>query len=114
MGGSESLNSSTLVISKQPDTKSICSGDYRKSPVNRGFDGIQYLFVSDLECRSKTLLSIVRMFSLSPITCGSEPSVCVAAGSWARRKQLGKVERSTENLNGCWHHLLVTPLFREH
>lgn len=76
VGGSESLNSSTLVISKLSDTKCIYSGDYRKSPVNRGFNGIQYLFVSDLECRSKTLLSIVRMFSLSPITCGNEPSLC--------------------------------------
>lgn len=56
--------------------------------MNRGFNGIQHLFVSDLECRSKTLLSIVGMFSLSPITCGNEPSLRVAAGSWARRKRL--------------------------
>lgn len=90
MGGSESLNSSTLVISKQSDTKGIYRGDYRKSPMNRGFNGIQYLFVSDLECRSKTLLSIVRTFSLSPITCGNEPSLRVAAGSWARTKTTGK------------------------
>lgn len=82
--------------------------------MNRGFNGIQYLFVSYLECRNKTLLSIVRMFSLSPITCGIEPSLHVAAGSWARREQLGKAERNTENLNGCWHCLLISPLFREH
>lgn len=37
------------------------TGGYREAHVNTGFNGIQYLFVSDLECRSQTLLSIIGM-----------------------------------------------------
>lgn len=73
--------------------------------MNRGFNGMQYLFVSDLECRSKTLLSIVRTIFFSPITCGNEPSCRVAACSCVRRKQLVKLERNTESLTGCCHFL---------
>lgn len=104
----QSLNSLTLVISKQSNTTGMCV-DWRLqgSSCEHRFQWNSVFIHFRLGMQKPDFIVHYWDDIFSLITCGNEPSSRVAACSCARRKQLVQLERRAESFNGHCHFFLL-------